>query len=247
MNKQWIKKGLTGIMVVGLVLMTITLTAWADTTAIEGLWERRAGEVLRITGEEGFFQEASHSGLRYFPIQVGDMKLKGITFTEENVWATTSLQWFTSGGEARSAWSETATLTLEDGGQTLSLNTHTTHPFTGRLIRSQVKYQRLEGSPVPVTEEEPIPATEPEVEEKPAIVVESGDISSEVFDSGIRMGWSKNDQALGYRVFRSTSQDDLGLSVTDFYITATRFVDVNVEPDTEYHYTVLPVLAEAKH
>lgn len=51
---------------------------------------------------------------------------------------------------------------------------------------------------------------------------------------------------LGYRLFRSTVKGERGISVTDFYITGTSFVDVNVKPNTTYYYTLVPVLAEAK-
>ncbi|HOS68995.1 MAG TPA: copper amine oxidase N-terminal domain-containing protein, partial [Bacillota bacterium] len=51
---------------------------------------------------------------------------------------------------------------------------------------------------------------------------------------------------LGYRLFRSTTQSDIGISVTDFYITSTSYADVNVEPKTTYYYSVKPVLAEAR-
>lgn len=51
--------------------------------------------------------------------------------------------------------------------------------------------------------------------------------------------------ALGYRVFRSENEAGLGISVTDFYITANNFTDVNVEPGTTYYYTIKPVLSEA--
>ena len=68
--------------------------------------------------------------------------------------------------------------------------------------------------------------------------------NSEVFDEGIVLSWqNKND--LGYRLFRSTSEDELGISVTDFYITSNSYADVNVEPNTTYYYTVKPVLKEA--
>lgn len=68
--------------------------------------------------------------------------------------------------------------------------------------------------------------------------------SVDTFESGIRIMWSPVN-CLGYRVFRSTTPSSLGISVTDFYITSTSFADVNVEPNTNYYYTVKPVLAEA--
>lgn len=69
--------------------------------------------------------------------------------------------------------------------------------------------------------------------------------SAEAFASGARIMWYPA-KGLGYRLFRSTSKSELGISVTDFYITSTSYADVNVEANTTYYYTVKPVLAEAK-
>ena len=55
------------------------------------------------------------------------------------------------------------------------------------------------------------------------------------------MEWPTVQGVLGYRLFRSTDSNELGISVTDFYITALPFVDVNIEPNTDYYYTVKPV------
>lgn len=68
--------------------------------------------------------------------------------------------------------------------------------------------------------------------------------SSESFESGNRLSWGPV-TSIGYRMFRSTSKDSLGISVTDFYLTSTSYADVNVEPNTTYYYTIKPVLAEA--
>lgn len=72
----------------------------------------------------------------------------------------------------------------------------------------------------------------------------TGSNGAEVFESGSRIMWQPAN-GLGYRLYRSTSQSSLGISVTDFYITSTSYADVNVEPNTTYYYTVKPVLAEA--
>ncbi len=69
--------------------------------------------------------------------------------------------------------------------------------------------------------------------------------SGDAFESGSRIMWQPA-SGLGYRLFRSTSQGTVGISVTDFHITSTSYADVNVEPNTTYYYTVKPVLAEAK-
>ncbi len=69
-------------------------------------------------------------------------------------------------------------------------------------------------------------------------------ISSEVFKEGVIMSWQESG-VLGYRLFRSPSENELGISVSDFYITDNSYADINVEPNTTYHYTVKTVLAEA--
>ena len=66
----------------------------------------------------------------------------------------------------------------------------------------------------------------------------------EAFDSGVRIMWDTFD-GLGYRVYRSENKNEIGISVTDFYITSTSFADVNVEANTIYYYTVKSVLVEA--
>ena len=88
------------------------------------------------------------------------------------------------------------------------------------------------------------PAPAPVPAPTPAPVPSTGS-SVESFTSGVRMEWPAT-SGLGYRVFRSTNPNQEGISITDFYITTTRIVDVNVEPNTEYHYTIRPVLAEAR-
>ncbi|MBM7561446.1 copper amine oxidase N-terminal domain-containing protein [Fusibacter tunisiensis] len=69
-------------------------------------------------------------------------------------------------------------------------------------------------------------------------------IGAEAFESGIRIMWQPAN-GLGYRIYRSTSPDELGISVSDFYISGTSYADVNVLPNTSYYYTVKAVLAEA--
>lgn len=68
--------------------------------------------------------------------------------------------------------------------------------------------------------------------------------NAESFESGVRVMWQPS-MSLGYRLFRSTYPNSIGISVTDFYITSTSYADVNVEPDTTYYYTVKPVISEA--
>lgn len=63
--------------------------------------------------------------------------------------------------------------------------------------------------------------------------------------TGVSINSPINRGYLGYRVFRSENEYDLGISVTDFYITSENFTDVNVEPNTTYYYTLKPVISEA--
>lgn len=73
-----------------------------------------------------------------------------------------------------------------------------------------------------------------------------GKATTSVFNgvTGVTVNFKKLG-VIGYRLFRSTYPNDLGISVTDFYITSNQFTDVNVEPGTTYYYTLKEVLAEA--
>ena len=64
------------------------------------------------------------------------------------------------------------------------------------------------------------------------------------FQGGIRLQWQPA-SGLGYRIYRSTSSSELGISITDFFIETTSIFDVNVKPNTTYYYTIKPVLNEA--
>ena len=63
--------------------------------------------------------------------------------------------------------------------------------------------------------------------------------------TGVKLEWPMADGDQYYRVFRSTTPDSRGIGITDFAITTTCFIDVNVEPDTTYYYTIAQVLADA--
>lgn len=63
----------------------------------------------------------------------------------------------------------------------------------------------------------------------------------ENFESGVRLEWPDVSE-FGYLIYRSLSEEELGEPLTDFYIETNTFMDVNVQPDTLYYYTVFPVL-----
>lgn len=74
----------------------------------------------------------------------------------------------------------------------------------------------------------------------------SGYTKVHVGPTGVTVSLGKNSGAIGYRLYRSESAGSLGESCSDFYITAKSFTDVNVEPNTTYHYTLREVKAEAR-
>lgn len=67
---------------------------------------------------------------------------------------------------------------------------------------------------------------------------------AEAFGNGVRIMWQPV-SGLGYRIFRSTNPMELGISVSDFFISGSSYADVNVIPNTTYHYTIKPVISEA--
>jgi hypothetical protein len=66
-------------------------------------------------------------------------------------------------------------------------------------------------------------------------------------ETGVRLEWPKASGDQYYRLFRAASPEAgaRAISVTDFAITATNYVDVNVKPSTTYYYTFAQVLADA--
>ena len=64
-------------------------------------------------------------------------------------------------------------------------------------------------------------------------------------ESGIKLEWSAVPGAVGYRVYRSRVSGVEGISVTDFIITSTSYVDVSVDANTTYYYTIRAVMKEA--
>lgn len=117
----------------------------------------------------------------------------------------------------------TGTLTIEDGQMKLK----GTFTSSGSIYKWEASKEV--SAPIP----------------KPTPVDPVSGNNAEAFESGARIMWQPAN-GLGYRLFRSTSSSELGISVTDFYITSTSYADVNIEPNTTYYYTVKPVIAEAK-
>jgi hypothetical protein len=89
----------------------------------------------------------------------------------------------------------------------------------------------------------PTPTATPTVSSPPADT--SGSSFSGEIGGGTYFTWRKSPSALGWRLYRSATPGALGVSVTDFYITANEFFDINVDANTTYYYVVKEVFAEA--
>ena len=102
---------------------------------------------------------------------------------------------------------------------------------------------KVNGEGAPVIEEPTTPVA-------PITPPASGDsisgFNTEAINVGVKLWWNPLSGGVGYRVYRSDSPNDVGISITDFYITYNEFVDVNVKANTKYYYTVRQVIAEAK-
>ena len=68
----------------------------------------------------------------------------------------------------------------------------------------------------------------------------------EAIEVGVKLSWAQADGGVGYRIYRSEDPDEDGISITDFYLTSTTFIDVNVQAEKTYYYSIRQVLAEAK-
>ena len=70
-------------------------------------------------------------------------------------------------------------------------------------------------------------------------------LMAKVTEVGVKFDWIPGGAKLGYRIYRSASPGDEGISISDFAISGNQYVDVNVKPDTRYYYTIRVVEAEA--
>lgn len=83
------------------------------------------------------------------------------------------------------------------------------------------------------------------VSDKQDMTLYRDNVYSEPISVGAKFNWPKQSGGLGWRLYRSTTSGKQGISVTDFYITSTDFIDVNVDANTTYYYVLREVLAEA--
>ncbi len=105
--------------------------------------------------------------------------------------------------------------------------------------------------PVPTPAPAPVPTPTPTVTPTPTPAPSGSGtavrgFTAESIPVGVKLWWTSSSGGLGYRVYRSTSASSEGLSVTDFYIDSNEFVDVNVDANKTYYYTVRQVLKEAR-
>ncbi len=208
----------------------VSATAPTDSPLLNGEWSIIANGIkgkINITDQTGAqFSGTVHidSG-RTEQLANGDISGNKVTFTR--MWNDRDLR-----------QDYTGTLTIDANGNA---------KIEGTFSQGQKSGQGMAGSwPWSATKVLPMttaPAA-PTSPISPATPVPSGS-GAEPFESGARIMWQPAN-GLGYRLFRSDAPNDLGISVTDFYITSTSYADVNVEPKTTYYYSVKSVLAEAK-
>ena len=90
------------------------------------------------------------------------------------------------------------------------------------------------------------PPSETPPAEQPTVPSEQGaSFTAAAVESGVKFDWVAYSGNMGYRVFRSAVQGQQGVSITDFALGGTSFVDVNVDPNTTYYYSLYAVIKEA--
>jgi hypothetical protein len=100
-------------------------------------------------------------------------------------------------------------------------------------------------------EEPPVTPPEPETPDDGRVSTEGKlngiVLSAIVTEVGVKFDWvdSRGVNALGYRIYRSTTPGGAGLTISDFPIKGKEYVDVNVNPETRYYYTIARVEKEA--
>lgn len=212
------------ILIIGLTAVSVEGASASQTTSYDltGKWNFAGGVgrgTIDITKQSG----NEFSGTAYIDSgrteRLINGRITGNTITFTRMWDGQSLH-----------QDYTGTLTIDANGNANMRGTFTQND-AGSWSWSASKSMP---APTPV---KPAPVT-------PTPTTATGN-NAEAFESGVRIMW-RPASGLGYRIFRSTSPSELGISVTDFYITSTSYADVNVEPNTTYYYTVKPVLSEAR-
>jgi len=208
---------------------------------MRGIWDTKHNRdvysgTLNVQNQDGneFTGEINIDGSRIEKLTEGSIEGNVMKFTR---------QW--SGG---GLWQDyVGTITIDANGYirvegTFTQSGGSTIYDWWAIKRDPVSYLGESGTTPPV--EPPAPPVEPIQPIQPP-TPQTGDTRGEAFESGARLMWPSAQNILGYRLYRSENQGQLGVSVTDFYITSTSYADVNVKPSTTYYYSVKPVLAEA--
>jgi hypothetical protein len=92
----------------------------------------------------------------------------------------------------------------------------------------------------------PTPTPTPSPTPPPSSGSAPSGFQAEAISAGAKLKWNTMTGGVGFRVYRSENANSEGISITDFYITSTEFVDVNVKANTTYFYSVRQVIAEAR-
>jgi len=72
-----------------------------------------------------------------------------------------------------------------------------------------------------------------------------GKLTALVTEVGIKFEITPNTAKFGYRIYRSTDPNEEGISISDFPLIEGKFVDVNIDPNMTYYYTIRKVISEA--
>ena len=108
-----------------------------------------------------------------------------------------------------------------------------------------------DGGDAPPKPEDPKPINPKPVDPKneiPEVAIPGepeGKLTALVTEVGIKFDITPNTGKFGYRIYRSTDPNDEGISISDFPLVKGQFVDVNIDPNTTYYYTIRRVISEA--
>ena len=199
----------------------------SGTIDMTGIWDgilNRFTGTLNVQNQDGneFTGEMNVDGSNIEKLTKGSIEGNVMKFTRQ--WASGNL------------WQDyVGTITIDANGYIRAEGTFTQSGTSTIFNWRATKREPLANLPT-------TPAEPPSTVTPPAPATTEG---AEAFESGARLMWPSVQNILGYRLYRSENQGQLGVSVTDFYITSTSYADVNVKPSTTYYYSVKPVLAEA--
>lgn len=72
-----------------------------------------------------------------------------------------------------------------------------------------------------------------------------GKLTAYATSLGVKFNWTPDSSQFGYRIYRSETSGEAGISISDFPLKGGSYIDVNIKTDVTYYYSICRVEEEA--